>query len=152
MSALAKTLAGLRRDPSGNAMVELALYLPIALLLFGGMFDFSQAVTQKLRAQQGVARTLEMASNLPPASLTATTLRSEAALAANVPTNSVTANVWTECNGVVSADGTCASSVGLARYASVTINHSYQLSLYPALAGTTAAPVPFQVQGSLRIQ
>lgn len=154
MKLLAKSLAKLARDNRGNAVVELALYLPVALVLFGGMFDFSQAVTQKLRAQQAVARTLEMASNLPVSAMNATTLRAEAATAANVPQSSVTANVWLECNGVVSTTGSCTSSIGLARYASVRINHNYQLTLYPALSGATAdtAPIPFQVQGSLRIQ
>jgi len=154
MKSLAKPLAKMARDDRGNAVVELALYLPVALLMFGGMFDFSQAVTQKLRAQQAIARTLEMASNLPTSAMDAATLRAEAATAANVPQSSVTANVWLECNGVVSTTGSCTSSIGLARYASVRINHNYQLTLYPALSGgrASSAPIPFQVQGSLRIQ
>jgi Flp pilus assembly protein TadG len=153
MKMLADLLSGLSHDNRGNSVVELALYLPFALLAFGGMFDFSQAVTQKLRAQQAVARTLEMASNLPVSAINPATLRAEAAAAANVPESSVTATVWVECNGIVSTSGSCPSSTELARYVSVTINHSYQLTLYPALSGMAGAgPIRFQVQGSLRIQ
>lgn len=154
MKRHARRLARLARDRRGNAVIELALYAPVALLLFGGMVDFSLVVTQKLRAQQAVARTLEMASNLPLSALNTTNLRTEAAAAANVPQSSVTANIWVECDGVVSSTGTCASSVGLARFASVTISNTYELSMYPALTGiTTNDRLPsYRVQGSLRIQ
>ena len=145
-------LRALVRDIRGNSVVEMALYTPVALLLFGGTVDFSRAVTQKLRAQQAVARTLEMAGNLPLAAMTPTTLRSEAAAAAGVPESKVTANVWLECGGVVSTTGSCGSSVGLARYASVSITDTYQLSMYQALIGAAASTPSYMVKGQLRVQ
>lgn len=149
-------LGKLRANAGGNVVIEAALFLPIALMLFGGLVDFSMAVTQKLRAQQAVARTLEMVSNVPMSSLSETLLRTEAANAAGIAQSKVTARVWLECNGVIQANlyDSCASSAGLARYASITIQDTYQLELYALLArfGAARESLNYQVQGSLRIQ
>lgn len=156
MRKLLPHAATLRRDNRGNLLVEAALFLPVALMLFAGLVDFSFAVTQKLRAQQAVARTLELIGNVPIASLNNTLLVTEAANAAGVPQSKVTARVWLECNGVVQSNlyGTCASSAGLARYASITIQDTYQLELFSQLArfGAARESLNYQVQGSLRIQ
>ncbi len=147
-------LSRLLRDRSGNAVIETALYLPLALMVFAGTVDFAQAVSQKLLAQQAVSRTLELASNAALGQLSETLLRAEAAQAARVPLSDVQARIWVECNGVVQAAGTtgCANSDGLARYAGLTINSSYQLMLYPRLVQSFRGSNRFQVQGSLRIQ
>lgn len=146
----------LRTSRAGNVIVEAALFLPIAMMMFGGLVDFSLAVTQKLRAQQAVARTLELVSNVPVASLNQTLLVTEAANAAGVATSKVQANVWLECDGVVQANlyDTCATSGALARYASITITDTYNLQLYSQLAkfGAPRNSLSFAVQGSLRIQ
>jgi Flp pilus assembly protein TadG len=146
----------LLHDDGGNSLVELAIYLPLALMLFAGMVDFSLAVSQKLQAQQGVARTLEMAANVGIADLSEASLRAEAARAANVPEDRVNARIWLECDGVITAlDATgCTTSDALARYASVTVENTYDLSFYSRMANIVrpdALPV-FQVQGSVRIQ
>jgi Flp pilus assembly protein TadG len=156
MRNLLSHAADLRRNAAGNVLVEAALFLPLALMLFGGVVDFSMAVTQKLRAQQAVARSLEMVSNVPMSSLNETMLVTEAANAAGIAQSKVTARVWLECDGVAQANlfDTCSTSTGLARYASITINDTYNLQLYSRLAkfGAGEESLNYQVQGSLRIQ
>jgi Flp pilus assembly protein TadG len=146
----------LLQDEGGNSLVEMSLYLPIALMLFAGMVDFSLAVSEKLKAQQAVARTLEMAVNTGVAGLSVANLRQEAALAAALPQDRVTARIWLECDGVAQPDinAGCSTSDGMARYASVTIRNNYDLSFYSRIANVVqpATPPAFQVQGSVRIQ
>jgi Flp pilus assembly protein TadG len=146
----------LLQDDGGNSLVELALYLPLALMLFAGVIDFSLAVSQKLQAQQAVARTLEMTANLAIADLSEESLRAEAARAANLPEDHVNARIWLECDGVIqdlTANG-CNTSDALARFASVTIENTYDLSFYSRMAKVVRqGELPsFQVQGSVRIQ
>lgn len=152
MSILLKFLAQLKRNSSGNALVETALYLPVGLLLVGGVVDFSFAVSQRLRAQQAVARTLEMTSNTSFSGLNLQKLRLEAATAANVAENRVTSKIWLECDGVeqLTTVTQCGSSDGQARYASITIADNYNLSFYSGFANYTN--LAYRVQGSLRIQ
>lgn len=146
----------LRKDNSGNAMVEMALYSPFALLLLAGTVDFSGAVSQKIQAQQAVARTLEMVSFMSLSDLNEPLLRAEAAKAAGVSESDVQARIWLECNGVEQSDPSvgCSSSNGLARYASVTISGNYQTNFYSAFANVVKheGQPSFTVQGSLRIQ
>lgn len=144
------------RDASGNAVVETAMYLPLALLMFAGMADFTLAVSQRLIAQQAVARALELASNADFDQLTEQMLRSEAAGAAGVPEANVQPRIWLECDGVAQASGStgCANASGLAWYAGVTIRSGYQLPLYSRLAGmgSQSDALQYQVQGSVRVQ
>jgi hypothetical protein len=156
MQKLRRLSERLRRNSAGNALVETALYLPVALVMFGGMVDFSLAVSQKLRAQQAVARTLEMASNIGFSGLELQSLRAEAAKAANVGADRVEAKIWLECDGIEQTGSfpQCNSSDALARYASITIQDNYQLLLYSALTKTVQKSDTFRlrVHGSLRIQ
>jgi hypothetical protein len=155
MRKLLKLSEQLRRNSAGNALVETALYLPFALALFGGMVDFSLAVSQKLQAQQAVARTLEMASNFGFSGLQLQMLQTEAAKAARVGEDRVEAKIWLECDGVEQAGSfaQCSSSDGLARYASVTIEDDYQLFLYPSLVKAfNSETLRLRAYGSLRIQ
>lgn len=156
MQSFTKIFKDLAERQSGTALVELALYLPLLLVMFGGMVDFTEATTQKLRAQQAVARTLEMVNNSSVANLTVKSLQAEAARAASLPEDRVVARIWLECDGVVQAGSvtTCASSTSLARFASITIRNSYELRLFSALSDAVGKnkPLEFEVQGSLRIQ
>lgn len=156
MKGIRITLAELCPNNRGNALVETALYMPFALLLLAGVVDYSSAVSQKLQAQQAVARTLEMVSNLGVSGLSETLLKAEAAQSANVSQDAVTARIWLECDGVVQPDPTagCSSSDGLARYASVTIRDNYELSFYSSFANSVPddESLVFQAYGSVRIQ
>jgi hypothetical protein len=156
MTRIAKCLSHLKQNAAGNAVVETALYLPIALVLFGGMVDFSLAVSQKLQAQQAIARTLEMTNNVGFSGLDLEMLSSEAAKAANVARERVEAKIWLECDGVeqTSISGQCNTSDGLARYASIAIEDDYQLNFYSTFANVVQKETRpgFRVQGSLRIQ
>jgi len=151
-----KTGLGLPSDERGNSLVELALIMPVALMLFGGLIDFSRAVSQRLQAQQAVARTLELVANTGLADLTEEGLRAEAARAADLPVERVTVRIWLECDGVAQTNPAagCASSDGLARFASVTIENTFDLSFYASLANVVRTDdMPgYRVQGSLRIQ
>ena len=84
MRQISKMLKCLRQDNNGNAMVEMAIYSPFALLLLAGTVDFSAAVSQKIQAQQAVARTLEMVSFMNLAEVDEQLLEAEAAKAAGV--------------------------------------------------------------------
>lgn len=143
-------------DNRGNSVVEMALYLPLALMFLGGVVDFSLAVSQKLQAQQAVARTLEMVGNLGVSDLSEARLRAEAAGAAGVTEDDVAVRIWLECDGVMqgpAANG-CATSDALARYASLTIESTYDLPFLSRIANLVQQDKKpaFQVRGSLRVQ
>ena len=149
-----KFLSQIRQGTSGNALVETALYLPIALILVSGVVDFSFAVSQKLKAQQAVARTLELTSNVGFSGLNVQMLKSEAAKAANVSEDRVTAKIWLECEGVEQARTVtqCTTSDGQARYASITIQDNYDLKFYSSFVYNAPDSAVYRVHGSLRIQ
>jgi hypothetical protein len=125
MKAFLGRLAGDRRATS---TIEMALVLPSLVLLLAGMSDFAMGFSLKLHTQQAAARTIEYATSAGLEQLSFDDLRSEAAMAAHVPTDQVTVLRWLECNGARQTlfDGSCESGQEIARYVSIRISNSYE--------------------------
>lgn len=98
-------LAGsaLHRCRRGTGTMELALMAPALVLLFAGMIDMSRAISGRLDLEQAALRTTDYALAVHPTSADGSYLGAEAAIAANVPANQVTVDIFLECNGVRAA-------------------------------------------------
>jgi hypothetical protein len=113
---------GIRSDTEGVAIVELALVLPILLLLLLGTIDVSQMFASRLALEQAAQRTTDLALARPPSS-SDTYLRDEAMAVADVPAENVVIELILECDGTRQADytKTCPEGQFMGRYASVSI-------------------------------
>lgn len=125
MSALThirRGLAGIGRDRRGLATIELALVLPVLLLMMLGTIDYSQIVAARLDLEQAAQRTTDYALSVPPISQSGTDLRREAMAASGLPTGNVTVDLFLECNGVRQTNflAPCPSQIK-ARYARIVI-------------------------------
>jgi len=143
------------RDLRATSTVELALIVPILMVVLAGSVDVARLISTKLRLQQAAERTAEMASAGSIASAAFTSLQSEAATAANVPTSQVTVTYWLECDGTkqTSFDGTCTSGQQVGRFASISISSSYTPSFSWLLHATGASgSIPLSSSASVRVQ
>ena len=112
------------RDDRGAGIIELALGLPIMLVLLVGMIDASRFIAARIDLEQAAQRTTDYAlAKRPDNSDDATYLRTEAASAAGVPTGNVTAEIFLECNGVrqTNFDTICATGETTARFINISI-------------------------------
>ena len=139
------------RDARGVSTVELALIIPILMVVLAGSVDVARLISAKLRLQQAAERTAEMASAGKVGSTAFTSLQAEAATAANVPATQVTVTYWLECDGTkqTSFDGTCSSGQQVARFASISIASSYTPSFSWLLQGGSIA---LTGRASVRVQ
>ncbi|MXP41498.1 hypothetical protein GRI75_07555 [Altererythrobacter soli] len=113
---------GIRSDTAGVAVTELALVLPVLLLLLLGMIDVSRMFAARLALEQAAQRTTDLALARPPSS-SDTFLRDEAMAVAGVPAENVTVELILECNGTPQSDysTSCPEGAFTGRYASVSI-------------------------------
>lgn len=139
------------RDARGVSTVELALIIPILMVVLAGSVDVARLISTKLRLQQAAERTAEMASAGQVGSAAFTSLQTEAATAANVPATQVTVTYWLECDGTkqTSFDGTCNSGQQVGRFASISIASSYTPSFSWLLQGGAIA---LTGRASVRVQ
>lgn len=63
--ALINKLIELRRSNAGTSLVELALVLPMVILLVGGVFELSRAVYQFQIADKGVKSAARYLARIP---------------------------------------------------------------------------------------
>jgi Flp pilus assembly protein TadG len=143
----------LLRDNAGTGVMELALALPVLLLLLLGTIDTSRMIADKLDMEQAAQRTTDYALAKRPDSSNGTYLQNEAASAAGVPTSDVTVDIWLECDGVRQTDFStaCAAGQQQARYASVTIDKPvatlFNWSSLASFFGSKVLPASVTVQG-----
>lgn len=114
--------AGIASDTAGVAITELALVLPLLLLLLLGMIDVSRMVAARLTLEQAAQRTTDLALARPPSS-SDTYLRDEAMAVAGVPAENVEVDLILECDGTRQADYTesCPEGTFMGRYVRVSI-------------------------------
>jgi Flp pilus assembly protein TadG len=119
--------ARLARDDRGASIIELALVAPVLASLLIGMVDLSRAYSYKLKLEQAAQRAIEKVQAYQTSTSTYTTLQSEAAAAAGVPTSNVTIDYWLECDGTRAAsyDSVCTSSQTYARWVTVTVQGTF---------------------------
>jgi Flp pilus assembly protein TadG len=114
-------------DTRGNSFIELALVSPLLVALLIGTIDISRAVSAKLQIDQAAQRAIEWVQRSDFQDSDKTTVRADAAAAANVATSAVTVDNWLECDGVRQSnfDGACSDTQVSAKYVQVTISKSF---------------------------
>ena len=116
-------IRSLCRNERGASIIEMAMVAPVLTALFVGMVDISRAYSAKLQLEQAAQRSIEKVQQYRTTSSTYSTLQTEAATAAGVPTTDVTVDYWLECNGARQASYTtiCPSTDNRVRYITVRI-------------------------------
>ena len=119
--------ARLARDDRGASIIELALVAPVLASLLIGMVDLSRAYSYKLKLEQSAQRAIEKVQAYQTSTSTYTTLQSEAAAAAGVPTNKVTIDYWLECDGTRASnyESVCTGSQTYARWVTVSVEGTF---------------------------
>lgn len=121
----------LLRNRDGTSVVELALVLPVLLMLFAGLIDFGMGFSKLQATQQAAVRTVEWATASGADALTIDQMKGEAAAAAGVSVDQVIADIWLECDGTRMADTSlaCAAGQESAIWTSVQIRNTYKPQL-----------------------
>ena len=127
MSALTRLFAA---DERGTSVVELALLMPVLSSMLIGMVDISRAYSAKLQLEQAAQRSIEMVQEYRTTYTTSdtyTTLKNEAAAAANVNVSAVTIDYWLECNGTrqTTYDMECNPGQTETRYVTLSIQKMF---------------------------
>ncbi len=124
MIAFIRTLG---RDERGASIIEMAMVLPVLATLLVGMVDISRAYSFKLQLEQAAQRSIEKVQQYRTTSSTFSTLQTEAATAAGVPTTDVTVDYWLECNGArqTSYATVCPTTQTRVRYITVAITKKF---------------------------
>lgn len=114
------------RDEVGTGALELALVLPILMMLMVGMIDMSRVIATRIDMEQAAIRATDYALAIRPTSSNSSYIRDEAASAAGVPTSDVTVDIFLECDHVrqSSFNSTCSSTQDQARLVSVQIRRA----------------------------
>lgn len=118
-----RSVGSIVTDDDGLALLEMALILPVLLLLIMGTIDLSRIVAAGLDLEQAAQRTTDFALSKRPQSADGTYLKKEAVAASGVAASNVTVDIFLECNGVrqSSFSAICPAGQQRARYVSVTI-------------------------------
>jgi len=142
-----------RLGEAGIAGVELALALPMLILLMVGGFDFGRAIYEQNRlaaaAQAGVQYATESSSNWTSTSNIVAAARNDA----GDTTNSLTVATG-ECTcpsgtNLCSAASTCTASAVAGTYVRVSVSESYStLMNYPFMT----SPITLTGQSTVRVQ
>lgn len=123
-----RALRRLRRDQRGFGAMELALSLPFILFLCLGMIDAFGMVAKKIDFERAAQQTTDLALAKRPNSSDGTYLKPTAAVAAGTGTDSVSIDIYLECDGVRQSNfnTTCASGEIPARFVGVEISASHE--------------------------
>ena len=121
-------LPSLTRDERGTSVIEMAIVMPVFATLLVGAVDISRAYSQKLLLEQAAHRAIEKVQQYQANSSTYTTLKAEAALAAQeagftVLATDVVVDYWLECNGTRQStyETNCSTGQTYARWITVVI-------------------------------
>ncbi|WP_226700750.1 TadE/TadG family type IV pilus assembly protein [Qipengyuania gaetbuli] len=101
ISLIARTI----RSTAGNATIEIALVMPIVLMMALGGIDFAMGYRHKIEMQQtaqlGAEYVMGTMENVP----TAVQVRQAIADATGMPMGNITVDKWIECDGARQAIG-----------------------------------------------
>ena len=113
----------LRRDDKGVALVEMAMSLPLLMLLCLGMIDISRLVTAKIDLEQAAQRTTDFVLAKRPSSGSTTIYQAEAVSASGVEAQNITVTFFLECDGIRQNNfaDECADGETIQRFAFVSI-------------------------------
>jgi len=142
-------------DVRGSSVIEMGFVAPLLAAMLIGMVDLSNAYSTKLQVEQAAQRTIEMLQVTSYDPSYDSTLRSEAAAAAEVSTSNVTVSSWLQCNNSStkqSFTSTCSGSEPFARYVSIEIRKSYTPLFRVKWDGTDAGTWTVVGEAGIRIQ
>lgn len=122
-------LRKLGRDRRGASLIELAMVMPILLLLLAGMVEVSRFVVARLDVELAAQRTTDYVLARRPQSPDTTYIVTEAAKAGGVDSSLVTVELFLECDGVRQDDfdGYCGATEESARYVYVAIKKPVEM-------------------------
>ena len=137
------------RDERGTAVLELGIAAPILACLVIGMTDVSNAYSRKLALEQGAQRAIEKQMQTTENDTPEDTIKSEAALQADVNVSDVTVGYNLYCDGVLTTpySSECPPGQIEARYLIVTVSDSYR-PIFPIRFGPTQADGTYLVSAT----
>lgn len=153
MRTIIPTLRKLAGENTGAGALELAMALPMLMLLLVGMIDVSRLVAARIDAEQAAQRATDFALAIRPTSDKGGYIRDEAAKADNVSLTDVTVAIYLECDGVrqSSFNTICGSTQDMARFVDVKIKRKvdfvFDWSSFAALFGSNVLGSGITVQG-----
>ncbi len=158
MNTVSRIRSALLRDTAGTGALELALGLPILMLLLVGMIDVSRMVTARIDAEQAAQRATDFALASRPTNGNGSYIKDEAASDPDVDANDVTVDIFLECDGTRQQDfrSMCASTQDTARFVNVEIDRDvdflFDWSGFAALFGAQVMGAGITVQGDSQVR
>ena len=146
-------LKRLSRDIRGTGAMELALCLPMLLVLLVGMIDVSRLVAARIDAEQAAQRATDYALAVRPRSANGAYIRNQATSDGTTLAEDVSVDIFLECDGERQADfrRMCDAGEDTARFVSVEIDRDvdfvFDWSRFTALFGSTVLGDGITVQG-----
>lgn len=112
----------------GVAVTELALTAPVLALLVMGVIDISNGFSRKLSLEQGAQRAIEKVMQTTEDTTPDATLKSEAAIQANVTEDKVTVRYRSFCDAVENLiyDTPCSGTQKESNYLTVTVRDDFR--------------------------
>ncbi len=142
-------LRRLCRDTQGLALIESALVIPILLVFFVGLTDFSMSLFKRLYTEQVAISGVQMAISGGIGPVPDAQIVTQLAADSGLPASSFAITRWTECNsdGTKYPQGPCPNDTDVREdFVKVAISNSYQpifkfgmFSLVPASNFTSAS-------------
>ncbi len=148
------------RNQDGMAFIELAMVLPVLMVLLLGAIDMSRLISARMDMEQAAQRVTDYALSVRPTNGDTSYLVTEAIAASGLAAENVTAQIFLVCNGVRSNNfnGGCASGEASARYVSISIRDDvdpfFDWTALAGMVGLDAFNSSFSVVGdsTVRIQ
>jgi Flp pilus assembly protein TadG len=140
-------LLRLARDRSGASAVELAIALPLLMLVLMASWDLSRGFSARLDLVEAAGRAAELATAYGSVRTDYSTLQSEAVSAAaesGIGSPAASVDNWLECDGVRQGPSItiCPAGQAYARYVSVDVTGSYiPLFTFGGLVAGTGLPI-----------
>ena len=150
--------ARLLRDTAGTGALELAMALPMLLLLLVGMVDVSRLIAQRIDAEQAAQRATDFALAIRPTSGQTGYISAQAANAEGVEPEDVEVQIFLECDGVQqdSFNTVCPEDQDSARFVHVAIvrdvDFVFDWSSLATLFGSQAMGDGITVQGDSTVR
>ena len=153
MSKLTQKFRTILADKAGTGALELAMALPMLMLLMVGMIDISRLVAARIDAEQAAQRATDFALAIRPTSGSGSYIAAEAAKIDDVGAEDVSVDIFLECNGqrMTSFGSACGAGQDSARFVSVEVDRDvdflFDWGAFAALFGSRVMGNGAVVQG-----
>lgn len=158
MTARLRCIRRIGGDERGVSVVELALFMPVLLVMLTGVVELSMFLAEKMRVEQAAYRAIELAQ-VAPTQISDADLKAQAASAAGVDESNVDVTRELRCASAVRTDydAGCASGETVERYLTIDVRAQYQPH-FPAQVASffsdldAQGAVPLAGTATLRVQ